>query len=166
MVRLPVHPRLAHMLLVARPLGLGALACDVAALLSERDVMAGEARRSVDFAIRLDALAAFRRQGRQAALSRKADPNACSRVVQAADQWRRLIKAERRDGEVNDAEVGLLIALAYPDRVAQQRGLDSTRYLLANGRGARLHESEIRMRQPWLAIATWTMRRGGQGPPD
>ncbi|MEK7734519.1 MAG: ATP-dependent helicase HrpB [Pseudomonadota bacterium] len=182
MVRLPVHPRLAHMLLVARPLGLGALACDVAALLSERDVMAGEARRSVDFAIRLDALAAFRRQGRQAALSRKADPNACSRVVQAADQWRRLIKAERRDGEaangpsmargprldpigeVNDAEVGLLIALAYPDRVAQQRGLDSTRYLLANGRGARLHESEIRMRQPWLAIATLDDAPGRAGP--
>lgn len=164
MVRLPVHPRLAHMLLAARPLGLGALACDVAALLSERDVMAGEARRSVDFTVRLEALAAFRRQGRQGALSRKGDPNACARVVQAADQWRRLIKAERKDGEINDAEVGLLIALAYPDRVAQQRGLDSTRYLLANGRGARLHESEIRMRQPWLAIATLDDAPGRAGP--
>jgi ATP-dependent helicase HrpB len=153
MVRLPVHPRLAHMLLSARPLGLDALACDVAALLSERDVMVGEARRSVDFTARLEALAAFRRQGRQGAQSHRADPNACARVVQASDQWRRLIKAGRNDGGIGDADVGLLVALAYPDRVAQQRGADSNRYLLANGRGARLHESEIRMRQPWLAIA-------------
>jgi len=64
MVRLPLHPRLAHMLFAAQRLGLGALACDVAALLAERDIFTGEARRAADFAQRLEALRAYRRGGR------------------------------------------------------------------------------------------------------
>jgi ATP-dependent helicase HrpB len=69
MVRLPLHPRLAHMLHAAERMGLGALACDIAALLSERDIFTGESRRSADFTQRLEALRAFRRQGRPAAAS-------------------------------------------------------------------------------------------------
>ena len=42
MVRLPLHPRLSHMLHAAQRMGAGALACDIAALLSERDIFTGE----------------------------------------------------------------------------------------------------------------------------
>jgi ATP-dependent helicase HrpB len=139
MVRLPLHPRLAHMLIEAKRLGAVAAACDIAALLAERDVLRAEARRSADFSLRLDALAAFRARGRSGASTHSADPVACQRAVQAAEQFRRLLHVEA--GAEGGGDAGLLLALAYPDRVAQARTPGSNRYQLASGRGARLHEA-------------------------
>lgn len=154
MVALPVHPRLAHMLHAARTLGCGELACEVAALISERDVLAGDARRSADFAARLDAVRAFRDRGRAGALAHQADPNACQRASQAADQYRRLLRLpdQTRGRIVGDA--GLLLAFAYPDRVALARDRESRRYVLASGRGARLREDEMRLRAPCIVAAS------------
>ncbi len=136
MVRLPLHPRLAHMLVRAEGIGLGALACDIAALLSERDILRGvEGEGRCDFALRLEALRAHRSGGRRAY---GVDSKACRAVEQAAKQWRRLLKVEGDNSEVEESEVGELLALAYPDRVARQREAGSGRYLLANGRGAAL----------------------------
>ncbi len=165
MAHLPLHPRLAHMLFAAEQLDLGTLACDVAALVSERDIFTGDARRSADFTQRIEALRAFRRQGRAGAQSHQADANACTRVNQAAQQFRRLLGATNsvqkksplphgRRGESQGEEVGLLLALAYPDRVALARAPGDTRYLLASGRGARLPESEMRLRQPCIVAAS------------
>ena len=95
MARLPLHPRLSHMLALAEQLGLGALACDIAALLSERDVLVGGARRTVDFEARLEALQAFRAHGRGAAAKYQADANACARVDQAARQYQRLLASKK-----------------------------------------------------------------------
>ena len=153
MVRLPLHPRLSHMLHAADGLGLGALACDIAALISERDILVGEARRTVDFTQRLEALRAFRERGRQGAQSHNADPNGCARVHQAAQQYQRLL-ASKRPAAGDTDQAGLLLALAYPDRVALARAPGDTRYLLASGRGARLHESEMRLRQPCIVAAS------------
>jgi len=153
MARLPLHPRLAHMLHAADALGLGALACDIAALLAERDILAGEGRRSCDFSARLEALAAFRRHGREGAQRHGADANACTRTIQAAQQYARLLAS--KPGTPADAgQAGLLLALAYPDRVARQRVAGETRYLLGNGRGARLPDAEIRLRQPLIVAAS------------
>lgn len=154
MARLPLHPRLSHMLFAAQPLGLGALACDIAALLSERDVLAGEARRSADFTQRLEALWAFRQHGRQGAQSHRADAGACARVNQAARQFRRLLSLSESAGAAGAGETGLLLALAYPDRVALARAPGEARYLLASGRGARLPEAEMRLRQPCIVAAS------------
>ena len=195
MVRLPLHPRLAHMLFTSQPLGLGALACDVAALLAERDILAGESRRSADFTQRLEALWAFRRHGRQGAQSHQADASACTRANQAAQQFRRLLSSKnplslegegRGEGEGKArtqrfaphpalspegrgvveidfnksacdgdlGQTGLLLALAYPDRVALARAPGDTRYLLASGRGAKLPDGEMRLRQPCLVAAS------------
>jgi ATP-dependent helicase HrpB len=165
MARLPLHPRLSHMLFAAQQLGQGALACDIAALLSERDILSGEARRSADFVQRVEALHAFRRNGRAGAQSHQADANACTRVNQAAQQFQRLhASASRmqnnsplpreRGGEGQGEGAGLLLALAYPDRVALARTPGEARYLLASGRGARLHESEMRLRQPCIVAAS------------
>jgi ATP-dependent helicase HrpB len=154
MVRLPLHPRLAHMLFAAERLGLGALACDVAALLSERDVLTGEGRRAADFVQRIEALRAFRRLGRQGAQSGGADANGCARANQAAQQYRRMLAGEKA-GEPEDLDrTGALLALAYPDRVALQRSPGDNRYLLASGRGAKLHDSEMRLRQPCIVAAS------------
>lgn len=155
MAQLPMHPRLAHMLRVALDLQRGALACDLAALLSERDIFRKDARRSCDLAERVEALQIYRRQGRAAAVARGADASACQRVEQAAGQWRRLIKERDDDSRpVDPDDVGLLLALAYPDRIALQRTANEPRYLLSNGRGARLPEWEQRLRQPFLVAAS------------
>ena len=154
MAQLPLHPRLAHMLRAAEKMQRGTLACDIAALISERDILMGEARRSCDITERLDALRAFRQQGRKGAETHSADANSCARVDQASRQWRRLIGAHDQAAGFDPGDPGQLLALAYPDRIAQQRTPNGPGYLLANGRGARLPEWEIRLRQPMLVAAT------------
>jgi ATP-dependent helicase HrpB len=121
MAQLPLHPRLAHMLRAAEKMQRGALACDIAALISERDILTGEARRSCDLTERLDVLREFRQQGRKGAEARGADANGCTRVDQAARQWRRLIGARDEAAGFDPDDAGQLLALAYPDRIAQQR---------------------------------------------
>lgn len=165
MAALPLHPRLAHMLLRAQAQGSGALACDVAALLGERDVLKGEASRNPDFSIRVEALHALRRNGRAGVAARSADANACARAEQVAAQYRRLIKAGEATAPSTPEEIGLLLALAYPDRVARRRGgddergavasgrLTGTAYQLANGRGARLRDAGVLRKHAWLVAA-------------
>ena len=141
MAGLPLHPRLAHMLHEARRLGCAALGCDIAALLSERDILSGEGKRSSDFGLRLEALHAFRRQGRSGAQVHHADANGCQRVDRAASQYRRLLRADEDDDDLSMA--GVLLASAYPDRVGLARAAGSNRYALASGSGARLHEKDM-----------------------
>lgn len=150
---LPLHPRLAHMIRAAEPAGLGGVACDLAALLSEREILLSEHRRSIDIIERLEALHAFRAEGRRGAQAHRADPGACARVDQAAAQWRRLIKAANDAADIPPPEIGALLALAYPDRIAMQREPNGARYLLAGGRGARVPEWEKRLRPPLLVAA-------------
>jgi len=149
MVRLPLHPRLAHMLLTAKKLGQGSLACDVAAVLTERDVLAGEARRSTDLMARVQALSTYRAKGASSGRGQGVDTNACSRADQAARQWRRLLKLDESGGVPTTTWIGVLAALAYPDRA---KGEGS--YLLANGRGAKLPEADVGMRAPYLVAAS------------
>ena len=52
-----------------------------------------------------------------------------------------------------DTEIGLLLAEAYPERIAQQLEKQGTRYKLANGRVARLPDHDPLLRQSWLAVA-------------
>ncbi len=172
MALLPLHPRLAHMLRAAEKIQRGALACDIAALISERDIFKAESRRSCDLVERVEVLQDFRRGGRSAAQAHGGrsrhpasrdtgasmhgiDTGACQRCEQAARQWRQLIRAgedEARRAEPD--EIGLLLALAYPDRIAMQRIPNESRYLLANGRGARLPAWELHLSQPFLVAAS------------
>lgn len=153
MAALPLHPRLSHMLYAAKAAGRGALGCDIAALVSERDVLAGEARTSCDLLRRLEALQAFRARGREGVRAYGADPAACQRVNQAAHQYRRLLKIPTDEPAASEGDAGALLALAYPDRVAQQRAPGGTRYLLSSGRGARLPEQEEKLRPPYVVAA-------------
>jgi ATP-dependent helicase HrpB len=156
MARLPLHPRLAHMLVRADSMGEGALACDIAALLSERDILRGVAgERRCDFALQLEALRAHRTHrtgGANGARAFGADSNACRAVEQAARQWRHLLKLTVDNSTVADEQVGALLALAYPDRVARRRDEGVGRYLLSNGRGAALPR-ECVARAEFIVIA-------------
>ncbi len=140
MAELPLHPRLAHMVLAGAERGSGARACEVAALLSERDVLTAQAR-DPDLRRRLDAL------------SGAADPHAhrgrIAEARQAAQAWKRRIKSSTDEAPMS---VGALVALAYPGRVAQRRG-GQGQYRLVNGRGAALAPEDPLAREPYLAIA-------------
>lgn len=141
MSELGAHPRLAHLMLRGQALGVAGLACDLAALLAERDILRGavESRHAAgsDFTERLDILQRFRRQGgREAAIN--SDGAALRQVLRAADQWRRRLNAVSDPHPMDEELLGRLLMAAYPDRIAQQRAADPDRYLLANGQGARL----------------------------
>jgi len=127
MAALAMHPRLAHMVLMGMESGMGALACDLAALLGERDVIKGE--RDADLHLRLQAL-----HGRGEIAH--ADRAACARVQKQAEQWRRQLRLSDKDTSTHAQHAGVLLAYAYPDRIAQRRPGGEPRYLLANGRGA------------------------------
>lgn len=154
LAELPAHPRLAHLLRRGAALGLGDLAADLAALLEERDLLRGEHAFGGDVTARLDALQAFRRDGREGARRRGADPTACARADRAARRWRQLLRlAGDREAPPESTAVGLLLALAYPDRVARRRDGGGERYLLANGRGARLATGDPLLNRDWLVAA-------------
>jgi ATP-dependent helicase HrpB len=154
MAALPLHPRLSHMLLRATERGLGALACDIAAVLAERDPLRFvEGEQRCNFSLRIDALRAHRRSGNRGAREYGADPAACAGAERAARQWRRRLQLHADNGAVDEFQVGLLLALAYPDRIAGQRAEGRHRYRLANGRGAVLL-AECADTPQWLVAAS------------
>jgi ATP-dependent helicase HrpB len=135
MADLPVHPRLAHMLLCARGQGQGAAACDLAALLSLRDPLRfGPGQRDADLRLRLEVLGAFRAQRPLAVANGEADPGALRQIVQVSTQLRQRLGLPA--GAAAAPPVGRLLAWAYPDRIALQRPGSLGRYRLTNGRGA------------------------------
>ncbi len=136
MVKLPLHPRLAHM--VVR--GGTARAAELAAFLSERDGLGRAA--GADIASRLE-------QVRGA----------------ARDRIRQVARQIGQNANISNApsalSTGVLIALAWPDRIAQRRGGDR-RYRLSGGGGAVLPEYDALAVHDWLAVATTDGASGDQ----
>lgn len=145
MAALPLHPRLAHMIEAAPDAAARGLACDLAALLSERDVLEGA--RDADLRTRLDGVFAGGGEGGRTGI--RIGYGARERVREAARQLRRIARAQAR-GEARDP--GPLVALAYPDRVAQRRGGDR-RYRFSGGGGGALDEGEALAVEEFLAVA-------------
>ncbi|WP_294623859.1 ATP-dependent helicase HrpB [uncultured Bilophila sp.] len=139
MARLPLHPRLAHMLLEGAALGMGRTACLLAALAEERDPLAVP---EVDVRSRL------------ALLEGGGGGSLAARIREAARQFARLLSLKGKASEVpsfDEAErAGALLALAYPDRVAQRRERGSFR--LAQGRGAFLDPHDPLADELFLAV--------------
>ncbi|WP_155987784.1 ATP-dependent helicase HrpB [Gorillibacterium massiliense] len=148
MAGLSLHPRLAHMILQAIPLGLGDAACDLAALLTERDLFRGKPEAAdVDLRLRLDVL-------RRHPGSRSADPfSATLRLLRAeADRWKlELGIGGQKQANLEDTDCGLLLALAYPDRIAQERS--GGRYLMSGGRGAYLEDGQPLYGEKYIVAA-------------
>ncbi len=138
MARLPLHPRLAHMLLRARELGLEETACDIAALLSERDLLRERDHPGrADFAVRLELLAALRRDGMQVLQARGGDAHIARAVERGGAQIRRLLGLEGAVPPPDTDVAGELLALAYPERIALRREQGGG-YRLASGSGAKM----------------------------
>jgi ATP-dependent helicase HrpB len=154
MAGLAVHPRLAHMLIQSVSLTLTGLACEIAALLSERDVLRGPLGwRNADLRLRLDAM-----HGRHDATGgARVDQNAARRVLRTADLWKRQLglrgTKEQAEGDDNLHAVGSLLSLAYPDRIARRQPGGEPRYLLTNGRGALFAHPDPLGSAPFLVVA-------------
>jgi ATP-dependent helicase HrpB len=155
MATLGIHPRLGHMVLRARALGLGSLACAIAALLSERDPLRtnpGEA--DPDLRLRLDAL-----RGHALPAGITADRGGLRRIERVAAQIERRLarlppplQLARTAGDDADA-VGLLAAFAYPERIGRARAETGGRYALSGGRGAVLPGPAALARSEYIAVA-------------
>lgn len=144
---LGTHPRLAHLLLEGKRLGFAALACDLAALLEERDPLPRDV--GADAMLRLEALRSWRmNQG-----SSGASMNALKRIDQLAASYRSKLEVRPDQTMLEPLTVGRLIALAYPERIAQQRTGTRERYRLASGRGVKLPSQDVLSNDPWLAVA-------------
>jgi ATP-dependent helicase HrpB len=134
MATLPLHPRLAHMVIEGGKIGQGWLAANIAALLQERDFLGGKDDASL---------------GSRLELMRKNDPS-CARVRLAAKQIRGLAKIGETETE---GDAGGLLALAYADRIAKARDKRGS-FRLANGGGAVLSETDRLAGEKFLAVAT------------
>src|SRR3954447_18652754 len=142
---LALPPRLARMIVDSHRLGAGREAAEIAAVLTER----GLGGDSVDLDARLDL---FRRDRSQRASSARA----------LAQRWASQVAATEHAGSASSpypqagAELtsGVMLALAFPDRVARNRGDGS--FLLANGRGAAADRASALARAPYIAVAELT----------
>jgi ATP-dependent helicase HrpB len=147
MARLPVHPRLAAMLLAARASGAHSLtlAARLAALLSERDLLGiGERSGDPDLRTRVELLDATGGQGiERAALERL---QRTARSLEAAVAAGGLPRGPEGDA-------GSLLAHGFPDRIGQRREGPQGRYLLSNGRGAAFAHANSLARAAFIVAA-------------
>ena len=153
MAELPAHPRIAHLLMRGHELGLASLACDIAALLGERDIQRGG---GADLHSRLAILSGEQR-------AQRGEQGGVQRARQLAKQYRSFLRGNATNA-VSDPDhprwVGCLLALAYPDRIAQQRRPGGAEYRLSNGRAAVFTEPDTLMKHPWLVVADLGSRQG------
>lgn len=150
MLKLPCHPRIAHMLLLAEESDQIGLATDVAALLEERDPLGKEA--GIDINTRIDALRVHRKE--------KRDGRKLARIAKIAEQYRRLFEWEEENDFVDPYETGVLLTYAYPERIACARPGNNAQFQLSNGRYAMAGHREDLAAEPWLAISHIDARDG------
>ncbi|MCK1517596.1 ATP-dependent helicase HrpB [Bradyrhizobium sp. 190] len=135
---LALPPRLARMIVDSHRLGAGEEAAEIAAVLTER----GLGGDSVDLDVRLDQ---FRRD--------RSPRTGSARSL--AQRWAQQVAAtEGPDSEDASPSTGIMLALAFPDRVARNRGNGS--FVLANGRGAAVDQTSSLARAPYIAVAELT----------
>jgi ATP-dependent helicase HrpB len=166
MAGLGVHPRLAHMLLRSVALGVLPLAAELAALLSERNAARTDASvPDADIRTPLEALrgdGGGRGRGLRLAheLERNVERDVGRNIERDVERGAAKAKAKKANGnrftsaaatsQAETALVGVLLAFAYPDRIARRRSDGRARYMLSNGRGAELGEGEGLAREEFL----------------
>jgi ATP-dependent helicase HrpB len=140
---LALPPRLARMIVDSARLGAGHEAAEIAAILTER----GLGGDNIDLDVRLDQ---FRRDRSQRASSARS----------LAQRWAQQVKSDAAASSVatpqggGEPSTGVMLAFAFPDRVAKNRGNGS--FVLANGRGAAVEQTAALARAPFIAVGELT----------
>jgi len=142
---LPCHPRFAHMILMAQTQGPNStlLACLIAALLEERDILKGEqAKYDCDLIHRLQLL-----------IQNKSNKNQLlERILQQASRLAQNVQLRFSVHSLNLAKTGVLLAYAYPERVAKTRGNHGD-FICVNGKGALVNEQDALAGEGFIVIA-------------
>lgn len=142
MAALPCHPRIAKMILCSDTDAQKALACDMAALLEEKDPMSENA--DSDMTLRITML---RSQREKKNLGRWA------RIAQIAQEYRKLLQVKEDNHPVDPEAIGSLIASAYPERIAM--ALDNIgNYRMSGGQTLFINKEDPMSTHTWLAIAS------------
>ena len=176
MATLPCHPRIARMILAttnlttSTPQGVHlsqvhqqhlttstphhnntSLACDIAALLEEKDPLSESG--GTDLTLRLSALRAARR---------KKQLGRWQRIAKIAAEYRRMAHTDEDNSDPAPTEVGLLVAYAYPERIAHSTNSIGG-YRLASGANVQLDAADQQSAHSWLAIASLYSAPGTTG---
>lgn len=153
--KLGLHPRLAAMLLQAKtPLKQG-MACELAALLTENEIFFN--RRSVDIVERLIALQDYKTDKKSALRSWPLKAPIVEQVLSTARSLKNSLNIPTKTAvySLTDLQenVGKLLLLAYPDRLAKKRSENGGRYQLANGKGVQLFDDDPLFGSDWLVVS-------------
>ena len=186
MATLPCHPRIARMILATTnlttstpqevhlsPLGFcrlpeqevhqqhlttstshhnnTSLACDIAALLEEKDPLSETG--GTDLTLRLSALRTARR---------KKQLGRWQRIAKIAAEYRRMAHTDEDNRDPAPTEVGLLVAYAYPERIAHSTNSIGG-YRLASGANVQLDAADQQSAHSWLAVASLYSATGTTG---
>ncbi len=176
MATLPCHPRIARMILAttnlttSTPQGVHlsqvhqqhlttstshhnntSLACDIAALLEEKDPLSESG--GTDLTLRLSALRAARR---------KKQLGRWQRIAKIAAEYRRMAHTDEDNRDPAPTEAGLLVAYAYPERIAHSTNSIGG-YRLASGANVQLDAADQQSAHSWLAIASLYSAPGTTG---
>lgn len=150
--KLPCHPRIARMLLAADTAEHQSLAADIAALLEEKDPLAGEG--DVSITTRLDALRRERSAGRG---------GRWSRIARISRQYAEMIHTKEDNASVNPYEVGALLASAYPERIGKVWKEGVGTFQLSGGDLVAVDTSDPLSGAEWIVAASMHRKQGGVG---
>lgn len=148
--RLPTHPRIGHMLIKAKEANQLALATDIAPLLEERDPLPPDT--GIDINLRIEALRRYRKD--------KLGTNRLARIEKIAAQYRSMFKLDADNTVFDDFETGILLAYAYPERIACARPGNNAQFQMSNGQLAAAGHRDDLASEPWLAVAHVNDRHG------
>jgi ATP-dependent helicase HrpB len=148
--QLACHPRIAHMLLLAETTAMKNLGCDIAGILEERDPLPKDS--GIDLNLRIEALRRSR--------SNNSFTNKFKRIEKNSASYRKLLNLEADNSYVDAYETGLLLAYAYPERIASAKPGNNAQFQLANGKIAAAGHKDDLAHEAWLAVANMDLRDG------
>lgn len=156
MSALPCHPRIARMILATKHSTFNtphstSLACDIAALLEEKDPLADS--NNTDLSLRISMLRSARKRKQK---------GRWARIAMIAAEYRRMAHANENNSDPVPEDVGLLVAYAYPERIALSTN-NVGGYRLASGDNVQLDSNDSLAAHKWLAIASLYSKQGNTG---
>lgn len=150
---IPCHPRISRMMLHSSDRKQVSLACDIAALLEEKDPM--NDLPDTDISLRVSAL-------RKARASNPGNSGRWSRIARESDEYHRMAHIPVDNSDVAPKEAGALLAFAYPERVASAMDRNGT-FRLASGDIVQAEQADSMRGHQWIAIASANIYNTGAG---
>ena len=165
-LQLGTHPRLAHMMLSSLGLKQSYHACLIASILSEKDLYISSAEKSIDIHDRITILQNVINKTHDDNNQHGVDVPQCKRIIQTASEFFQRLKKSNSNvnfsshKQIDNQCSGVLLAYAYPDRIAKQRDNSVNRFLLSNGKGAAIPEFLQQHAYTYLVVANLDVKKG------